>query len=150
MQAEPSPDTLTWICCGSKVAAPSVKQPHIYYNRSDMTSSLPSALIRLPGYGNSQALTEDSEEALHLLFNLSGTSVDCFRGRNDDKSSLKEKHLQPNRAHFSSRAVQHMINKSDVVCLFCWFCESLNWTDWMFSSVASNFVYSYVPCGPLP
>lgn len=25
-------DTLTWICCGSKVTAPSVKQPHIYYN----------------------------------------------------------------------------------------------------------------------
>lgn len=148
MQAEPSPDTLTWMCCGSKVTAPSVEQPRIYYSRFDMTSSLNGALIRLQA--PLQTLTDDSEKTLHLPFNLSVTSVDCFCSRNDDKSSFKEKHLQPNRAHLGWRALQHMINKSDVVCLFCWFCESLNWTAWMFSSVASNFVYSYVPCGPLP
>lgn len=122
-------DTLTWICCGSKVTAPSVKHPHIYYNTFDMTSSLKSALIRLQApYGNSQTLADDSEKTLHLGFNLQVTSVDCFRSRNNDKSSFKENHLQPNPTHLGWEALQHMIKKSDVVCLFCWFCEILNWS----------------------
>ena len=64
-------DTLTWICCGSKVTAPSVKQPHIYYNTYDMTFSLQSALIKLQApYRKIQTRAGDSEKTLHLHFNL--------------------------------------------------------------------------------
>ncbi|KAF0034510.1 hypothetical protein F2P81_012268 [Scophthalmus maximus] len=64
MKARAVTDTLTSICCGSKVAAPSVKQPRIYYNGSDMMFRPQSALIRF--LKKSPTLTDDSEKTLRL------------------------------------------------------------------------------------
>lgn len=60
-------DTLTGICCGSKVTAPSVIQPRIYYSGADMTWVVQKDLMRLEApCVDSQTLTGDSDRTPSL------------------------------------------------------------------------------------
>lgn len=82
-------DTLTWIRRGSKVSAPSVTQPRIYYNRLHMTASLRGTSIRLQAPGG---MAPDSGMIQRKLLTFLLITNICWLSSSqkpDDKSSKK-------------------------------------------------------------
>lgn len=137
-------DTLTSICCGSKVTAPSVKQLNTTHSTWHSVSRALWSDLGLPV--ESRALANDLGKTLHLHLNLYVTSADCFRSRNGTinpnlKRSIWDQTEPIEAKHHGSTWLRK-------VCLFSCFTDSLNRLG--FPSLASNIVYSHVPCGLLP
>ena len=124
-------DTLTSICCGSKVTE---RPPS---NRLIFTTAEPTwRSVHTPLSSDPSRTRCDSQRT-------APSCVDFF-------PPSRNKQINP---QLENRTLQDVINRSDEVCLFSRFLWSpkteLNQLD-VFSSSASDIVYSSAPGGPLP